>query len=567
MAIAGVIIENPALEQVGLPIQVTEYDFQREINAAGSWACSFPASQTLANQVRSRWRVSIIEEGRPGYLLRRGVVVNRNYSVAEDGTGVLALTGYSRLFAIAAESTHLGLDYDGTVSMQDIANDLTGETVTAPPSADIRKPKVTFNDTSKLAALLNMCELTRFNIRETWENDGFELVEQDDVPDSGFRFVTVEHAGPELENAAANGMGLIASTPSIGYAGGDLATRIIPVGTEHDGTPLTLGSADRSDPYPIQTGTNPDGSNYYYLEDEDAVALSGVVEQQYVRSDVKNPSDNAATRLAAANVLYAYAYGELLKRRYDVISFASEIANGRRIDALPGDRVRVQFRGRARTPTGTLTWQDIDTNFLIVKRRDASGPAGVRGVSFTLTAPEIAMEIPDLPDAVPIPPPPTDPPSPPDPTPDDPSDDPSDDPGDDTGPDDTPPFEDPGLPTMEPGLPSIADLANPNPDKPGGYQPCCAGGTEITDYTNCGGNYHFTWEPGVDGEDEPTYVVQVSSNPAFSGVTIDTPAAGSPVNIDFVADLGLPSGTYYVRVKSTFADMSTTYSATITVRF
>lgn len=481
MALTGIIIETPALVEVGLPIQVSEYDIQRDLNAAGSWSVAFPASQALANQVRSRWRVSIVEEGRAGYLLRRGIVLQRNYRVNADGTGVLTLAGYSRLYALAAQSTHLGLEYDGSQSIEDIANDLTGEIVAVPASASSRFPVVTFDDASKLDALLRACEYVRYNLRETFESDddydeaGIELVEQDDVPDSGFRFITVEHAGPEIENAAASGIGLIAGAPTIGYDGSKLATRIIPIGQEFDGTPLTLQFTTTATPYVRQVGTNPDSTNYYYVEDAAAIEVSGVVEANYFRTDVKNPSDDSGTRTAAANALYALACAELIRRRYDVIAFASEIANGRHIDALPGDRVRVQFRGIARTPSGVLTWQDIDADFLIVKRRDASTAAGVRGVSFTLTAPEVPMVNPSLPDAVPIPGPPSDPPNPPEPRDKDrDGDDFNDGAPDDQGAD-APAFEDPGLPAG-PGLPELIDPTGIKED----YQPCCGPKTADT---------------------------------------------------------------------------------------
>lgn len=482
MALTGIIIETPALVEVGLPIQVTEYDIQREINSAGAWAASFPATQTLAKQVRSRWRVSIIEEGREGYLLRRGVVLTRNYRVNADGTGILTLAGYTRLYTLTANSTHENLVYDGTKSVSQIAAELAGESVTMPFGATATFPKVTFSEMSKLQALTKVAELARYNLRETFDEDGFELVAWDDVPDSGYRFVTVEHAGPELENAAANGMGLIAGTPTIGYDGKDLATRIIPIGVEFDGMPLELNESNKTSPYTIQTGTNPDSTSFYYLEDADATDTVGLVEMQYHRQDARNPSDDAGTRLAAANALYKLAVGELQKRKSDVISFAAEIANARHIDALPGDRVRVQFRGRARSPSGYLTWQDIDQDFLIVKRRDAAGAAGVRGVSFTLAAPEVPLENPELPDAIPIPPPPRDVPDPPEPRTND--DDYNDPGGDDTGSDmggDVPPFEDPGLPEMpiDPG--AIADLPPMEPGGPGPYQDCCAPRITVSD--------------------------------------------------------------------------------------
>ncbi len=561
MALTGVIIETPALVEVGLPIQVTEYDIQREINAAGAFAVAFPASQTLANQVRSRWRVSIIEEGRSGYLLRRGVVTNRNYQVAADGTGILTLAGFTRLYELSKESTHVGLAF-GNQTVENVVNSITGETFTVPASASTRNLTVTFNDTSKLAALFTAADLGRFNVRETFNEDGFELVDQDDVPDSGFRFVNVEQAGPELGNAAANGMGLIAGTPTIGYSGADLATRIIPKGADFDGNDLTLASATVDTPYDIRTGTNPDSTSYYYLQDDDAEALYGVIEFQYVRTDVKNPSDDAGTRQTTANALYAVSAGELIKRRYDVISFAAQIANGNRIDALPGDRVRIVFRGRARTPSGMLTWQDIDQHFLIAKRRDAGSAAGVRGVSFTLTAPEVPQVIPSLPDAVPIPPAPRDPPDPPEPRSDDPG---ADDPGSDDGGDgggDTPPFEDPGMPNGN-DLP----IGDPRNDGEPSYPPCCEEKTrDVNDVPpvpgNCAGTYLFEWDAGVDGDGEPTYVLDVDTDPTFATQT-QYSTSGHSQSVS-----GLVAGTtYYVRIESHFADASVQISAAITVRF
>jgi hypothetical protein len=468
----GVIIETPALVQVGMPIvTLAQYEVNRELNAAGSFAVAFPASEQLATQIKARWRVSLVEEGRPGYLLRRGIVIDHTYRISEDGTAVVALQGMSRLYGLMDESTHLGLSYDGTQDIGAIADDLTGESVTVPAGATTRKPKVTYNDDSKLAALLHALELARYNIRETFDEDGFELVSQDDVPDSGYRFVNVEQAGPEIEGAGANGMGLVAGAPTIGYSGKDLANRIIPVGVEWDGKALLLNASDKTLPYAIQTGTNPDSSSYYFIQDDDSVDEFGLVEMQYVRSDVKNPSDDAGTRLAAGNVLYALTAGEMLKRKSEVVSFSSAIANGYEVDALPGDRVRVQFRGTVRLANGRFTWKDIDKDFLVVKRRDASTDPGVRDVAFTLTAPEVPLVDLSLPDAVPIPPPPT----PPEDPPEKPKEDEPDDPAIPDLPPDVPPG-DPGLETpTDTGPQELAKVLNDMIKGIGPYQPCCAG--------------------------------------------------------------------------------------------
>lgn len=460
----AIILETPALVRQGLPIlTAASYDIQRDLNAAGQFVIEFPAAEELADLVKTRWRVSVVEEGRPGYLLRRAIVTVRDFNIDRAGQGTLRLAGYTRLYGVARLSTHIGLSYDGTQAILDIAEDLTGETVAAPSVDGIAdmKPEVEFSDTTKLAGLLSALEYERLNIRETFDEDSYELVSRDDVPNSGYRFVTVERAGPELQTAAARGMGLIAGSPKIGWSGQDVANRIIPIGVDHDGEPLTLEHATLSDPYPVLSDLNPDGSTFWYIEDTAAIDASELIEAHYVRSDIKNPNDDPTSRAKAADCLYALAVGRLLTTKSDTLAFSSEIANGARVDALPGDRVIVQYRGRARSFAGGSSHWNLDRDMLVVKRRDASTAGGVRGVSFTLTAPEVPLAIPSLPGAFPIPPPPRDPPDPPDPF---------NDPGGDEA-DTDPALEDlpeaPAGPLVPPGL------VNPAAP-PTGYHPCCA---------------------------------------------------------------------------------------------
>lgn len=401
MPLVGIIVETPAQVRVGLPIYtLAEYEINRGINEVSSWTLAFPCEEPLAAVVKSRYRISIVEEGRPGYLLRRGIITARNFRVSGDGSGVLALQGFSRLWKQNGQSTHRGLVFDGTVAIDTVAADLLGEAVSAPAVASTRKPKVTYDDTSKLAALFGAAEYSRMMVRESWDEE-IDLTDIDDVPDSGYEFVLAIEAGSDRASAGKRGLALISGSPVVGHDGVTMATRIIPTGTDFDGSPLTLEHSTQSSPFPVQMGTNPDGSNYWYLE---IASPDEVIEQQFVRSDVKNPNDNPTSRAQAADVLYALTASELLKTQVETISFASEVANGSDIDALPGSRARVRFAGIARTPWRTVTWEDLDRHFLIAKRKDV-GYNGIRRVSFTLTAPEVSLAIPDLPEAVPIPPP------------------------------------------------------------------------------------------------------------------------------------------------------------------
>lgn len=465
MPLVGIIVETPALVQVGMPIYtLAEYEVNREINAVSSWSLAFTCAEPLAAVIKSRYRISIIEEGRTGYLLRRGIITGRTFRVSGDASGVLALQGFSRLWKLNGEYTHQGLVFDGvTNTIETIADTLMGEEVITPASATSRKPKVTYNDITNLSALFSSCEYVRYNARETF-GESLELVEMDNVPDSGYQFMLAREAGTDRNSAASRGIGLISGNPTIGHDGVTMATRIIPIGTDFDGSPLTLEHATTADPFPVQMGTNPDGTHYWYLE---IASPDEVIELMFNRSDVKNPNDNPTDRATAANVLYALAASKLLLTQRETLSFSSEIANGNKIDALPGSRVRVKFVGQARTPWHSVTWEEIDRHMLITKRRDV-GFAGTRRVGFTLTCPESSLAIPSLPDAVPIPPPVSSP-DPPEMTPDDTS-------GGDEGTTDGTTPEDiiPEKPMDLPPSAQLDELLKDMARGRGKLQPCCA---------------------------------------------------------------------------------------------
>ena len=116
-----------------------------------------------------------------------------------------------------------------------------------------------------------------------------------------------------------------------------------------------------------------------------------------------------------ANVLYALAVNDLIKRRAEVLIIRVAVANGADIWALPGDRVQFTFNGVAETleaeslgGSGRVTWLTIDRPMLVVERHDKSDASGVRRVEFVLACPMIEYSVPALPEwtdpvALPVP--------------------------------------------------------------------------------------------------------------------------------------------------------------------
>lgn len=168
--------------------------------------------------------------------------------------------------------------------------------------------------------------------------------------------------------------------------------------------PLTLEHSTKSGlPFTIYSGVNADGSTYWFIEDAGSISRHGLIEVALHRTDVRNPSDNAVTRAAAADVLYAVAAGTLLRQAAAKVFVTVPIANGAQVWALPGDKIKLQYTGNVAVAEGVVTWEEFDKWFLVVERHDRSDPSGVRQVELVLAAPEIEMTIPALPEAVILP--------------------------------------------------------------------------------------------------------------------------------------------------------------------
>ncbi len=108
-----------------------------------------------------------------------------------------------------------------------------------------------------------------------------------------------------------------------------------------------------------------------------------------------------------ANVLYALAVNELIRRRSEILSVRVAVANGADIWALPGDRMQFTFNGVAETleaeslgGSSRVTWLSIDRPMLVVERHDKSDASGVRRVEFVLACPMLEYVVPALPEWV-----------------------------------------------------------------------------------------------------------------------------------------------------------------------
>lgn len=480
--LSGMLLENPALETQGrgLVSALAAYTIKRTLDQGGAFSVRFPVSEPLSASLTRGWKVSLTEEGNdpfsyPGWLLRRGTVMRHRYLIDNSGQAVIALDGATPLAVLADKLNHANLEGDN-VNLSGLASLVDPEdTFYVPSRTDSATATVTFNEATRLEELLRAGELFRCSLRERFADaDKFEFIDQMDLPDSGYRFIKPESA-PISDNIslARLGIGIIAGSPQVDFDGTEVVNRITPIGVDYDSAPLTLQYATASSFYTIRTGTNPDSTPYWYLQDDQSVARYGLRETKLVRSDVKNPNDPAldggVARAQAANVLYAFAVNTLLKRRSETVALSVVIANGDQVWALPGDYARVKYVGKAQLSDGNFTWLNINSPMLVYSRTDNATPQGLRQVTFDLISYQMQIPLPGNPVAI-LPPvnPPYSPPQDPYVSSSDPEPPsvPSDPRADDNKYNNLP------MPELPPGW---------GPSPPGAYQNCCEEGPTITD--------------------------------------------------------------------------------------
>ncbi len=401
----------------GLITQVYDATVTRSTNHAGSFSVSVPMSANQAAQVRHGWRISILDE-RPGevdsagdpfeppHVLLGGIVRGRSPTVSEDGSIRLTLNGETFLGSLADYYLQEGSNYNSATLDFILASLLTplGISYRVPIRCTFDTVSIEIADETLLSALYRLAELTRTNLVDTWveevcffdQNDIKDPETNVNVDDDTLRVVNMERLTPDTKNAALGGFAVVSEPPDLTYNSDELANKLKVIGVDFDGSDLTLQGASGGN-YTVQSAAGPLG-NYYFVADSASIAKYGTVETQVVRSDFRNPNDDAVSREATRAGLLAIACGELVRRRSEFFTASFALANGRDIWVLPGERITVRYKGKAYLQDGRIvTNVDIDRILLVVRRYDTIQENGVRLVKIDASSPELTYENPTLP--------------------------------------------------------------------------------------------------------------------------------------------------------------------------
>jgi hypothetical protein len=195
---------------------------------------------------------------------------------------------------------------------------------------------------------------------------------------SGVRLIRPESIPREMEQ---NGEVAFIAGLEITEESEAVVNRLIPVGAGAGTTQLTLQYVTAADTaYPVQSGSNADGSLFYYIEDGDSQTAYGLVERPFERNDIRPLTNSTPDLQNAANALYNAALAALLKwkspRSY--YSLTATKLDPRRLK--PGEQVRVVFRGVAQAQGRPYKWVDVDADLWVMDIEESYSSAGQQSV-------------------------------------------------------------------------------------------------------------------------------------------------------------------------------------------
>ena len=159
----------------------------------------------------------------------------------------------------------------------------------------------------------------------------------------------------------------------------DIWNKIIPLGQGQGVSQLTIQGVTPGT-YETQTGTNPDGSSYYYIEDSDSVAAYGT-RTRVVSVPQVRPVANTLLSDSYARAALKYASEAYLTNHKDPQTTYAVTVRGLRRTIRPGQTVRLCYKGRV----DGYDYIEVDEDFVVTDVERQRAISGQRTARLTIS--------------------------------------------------------------------------------------------------------------------------------------------------------------------------------------
>lgn len=344
--------------------------YSMALQSIGTFSLTVPAEDAQAAALTGGNRVWIYVGGEG--LVMRGIIDNVEDDVGNDGTLTKVVSGSTISRELVDANTLGGLQFNDIPLLTAVGTLLSGTSFgTGQVGAPVTNIVLRADWQPVWTVLQALADRTGYSLREDPIGARVDIDAFGTNP-LGLIFGNVENLSPALQ--AANPYFIpVASVRQVAVSA-DICNRLIPLGQAQgiSGARLTLEQSTRVTPYAIHTGTNPDGSSYWYIEDTASQATYGLrVRAPELKREVPLGISDLDF-VAAANGLYDNAVTYLQRYKDEQVAYAvsvvglKHIFNGQQIIRL-GNTVRLQYDGIVTDLTGTRrSWKSINTDLYIM---------------------------------------------------------------------------------------------------------------------------------------------------------------------------------------------------------
>lgn len=344
---------------------VISLDDTKRLDAIGTLSFTMPAGDRKARYITTGVRFDVYDSkdaylGR--YLFKSKEITDNN------GQGILTVTCYDYLKELSERSVYFNRTYNFD-TIPTIIGDLMSIVGWSTIVTEDGESQITFQGESILRAIDELRDRQgshyRLSFDKTTKVPILEFGPFGDLSDVNF-----EQFNGQIQSEFLQSNNAIITGARIVEESDEIYNRVIPLGAGQGVSQLTIEDATLG-VYTTQTGTNTDGSFFYYIEDTDSITNYGIKERIISFPNIIPLTNSDANVINAANTLKltceAYLQKHLIPRKeyqIEVINLPS--------DVLPGDKIHVRYVQQV----NGITYISIDDDFWVLeisRNRNASG--------------------------------------------------------------------------------------------------------------------------------------------------------------------------------------------------
>lgn len=353
---------------------------KKTLDEAGSFNLDFPASDRRALELLQNERhvhIFVQEPSQSGSPelreLGRGVIRNKKKD-ARDGI-TLKVDGPDAMDALNRRTVRLNRQY-ANEQIGDIAADLVGLvpgwSVTVEDAVTTSLQSGRFAGASVLKALIRMVEEKGVHLRQS-------VSESNTVEIGVFGTQTgiVVTNTPNMTRALGRNDTLIVidRLTEVATSKG-IVNRVFPIGAGEGQAALTLKNSTRNTPYVIKSLVDDDGSTVYYLEDEDSIALYGVIEKVVTFKSIAPIANSETAKELAADALYDATVAWLQRNAWVQVTYDVSGVKAR-TQVQPGDQIRLRYKGEVYRDNMAISMIDVNDWFWVLGVTESANDNGV----------------------------------------------------------------------------------------------------------------------------------------------------------------------------------------------